>query len=114
MSAPLQLAAQLAVVVDLAVLDDDDAAVLVGDRLVAMLEVDDREAACGQRDTVLVKETIAVRAAMDQAAVHFPHRIKVRDRAALGHSDAADPAHGRAVCQPQGDVPQLRGRYMGT
>src|SRR5207247_2599339 len=39
----LELGAQLPVVVDLAVLDDVDAAVLVRDRLVARLEVDDRE-----------------------------------------------------------------------
>ena len=39
----LELVPQLAVVVDLAVLDDGDPAVLVGDRLVAGREVDDRE-----------------------------------------------------------------------
>src|SRR4051794_41206892 len=40
---PLELAHQLAVVVDLAVLDDDDRAVLVGDRLVAARQVDRSE-----------------------------------------------------------------------
>ena len=49
MTAALQLGPQLAVIVDLAVLDDDDAAVLVGERLVAAVEVDDREAAGGER-----------------------------------------------------------------
>src|SRR5207245_1428893 len=42
MAGALELTPQLPVVVDLAVLDDGDAAVLVGDRLVARLEVDDR------------------------------------------------------------------------
>ncbi len=41
----LELAGELAVVVDLPVLDDDDVSVLAGNRLVAAREVDDREAA---------------------------------------------------------------------
>src|SRR5438552_14050604 len=45
MAGPLELAPQLAVVVDLAVLDDVNRPVLVPDRLVAGLEVDDREPA---------------------------------------------------------------------
>ena len=41
----LEVAPQLAVVVDLAVEDDPDGAVLVGDRLMAAFEVDDAEPA---------------------------------------------------------------------
>src|SRR5207302_7375094 len=47
MAGALELLSQLAVVVDLAVLDDVDRPVLVADRLVARVEVDDREAARG-------------------------------------------------------------------
>ncbi len=50
---PLEVMPELAVVVELAVLDDLDAAVLVADRLVAGLEVDDREAARGEADAAV-------------------------------------------------------------
>ena len=49
----LELGPQLSVVVELAVLDDVNRSVLVGDRLVAGLEVDDREAAGGEADRPL-------------------------------------------------------------
>ena len=48
--AALELGAQLAEVVDLAVEDDADRAVLVEDRLVAARQVDDRQAAHPQGD----------------------------------------------------------------
>ena len=54
-----ELVAQLGVVVDLAVLDDDDGAVLVRDRLVAAGEVDDREAPRAERD--LAVDVLAAR-----------------------------------------------------
>ena len=50
MSGALELVAKLAVVVDLSVLDDVEGSVLVCDRLVACLEVDDREAPRSQAD----------------------------------------------------------------
>ncbi len=50
---PLEVVPELAVVVELAVLDDLDAAVLVADWLVAGLEVDDRETARGEADTAV-------------------------------------------------------------
>src|SRR3954469_8634383 len=49
MPAALELAPKLAVVVDLPVLDDVDGAVLVPDRLVTGLAVDDRETPRGER-----------------------------------------------------------------
>ncbi len=57
----LQLPLQLAVVVDLAVLDDDDAAVLVGDRLVPVREVDDRKPPRRQSDRPAMEEPLARR-----------------------------------------------------
>ena len=50
MAVALELAPQLRVVVDLAVLDDDTRAVLVRDRLIASREVDDREPPGPERD----------------------------------------------------------------
>ncbi len=108
---PLQLLAQLAVVVDLAVLDDRDRPVLVGDRLVAVLEVDDREAPGGKSHAVGLEEPVAVRPAMDEPGVHPPHPVEVRACAALSRGDAANPTHGRAVSQPSGDVPLLDPPY---
>jgi hypothetical protein len=49
----LQVAAQFAVVVDLTVLNDVDGLVLVGHRLVARLEVDDREPARRETDALV-------------------------------------------------------------
>ncbi len=96
-AAALQLTAQLAVVVDLAVLDDGDAAVLVGDRLVAVLEVDDRESPHRQRNPALVEETIAVRSAMVEPRVHRPDRLDVGNRTPLSRGHSADAAHGGSL-----------------
>jgi hypothetical protein len=56
----LQLGAKLAVVVELAVLDDVDRRVLVRDRLVAGLEVDDREPAGGEGHRPVDEVAVAV------------------------------------------------------
>jgi hypothetical protein len=65
-----KLVRELGVVVDLAVLDDDDSSVLVGDRLVAGGEVDDREAARGQADAVGDERAVGVRPAVDERRAH--------------------------------------------
>jgi hypothetical protein len=57
----LEFGAQVAVVVDLAVLDDVHGAVLVCDRLGAGLEIDDREAACREADRPVHERPVAVR-----------------------------------------------------
>ena len=92
MARALEPRAQLAVVVDLAVLDDLDAAVLVADRLVAALEVDDREAPRGERDRLLDEHARAVGPAVDERGVHRLHDRRVDGRAVERH-EAADAAH---------------------
>src|SRR5258708_5141764 len=99
--APLQLAAHLAVVVDLAVLDHGDAAVLVGDRLIAVLEVDDRESPHRQGDPTLVKYAIAVWPAMRQPRVHRLHGLDIRHRAASGDGHSTNPTHARQSRSPK-------------
>src|SRR6478752_6635285 len=84
MPGALQLVAQLAVVVDLAVLDDVERAILVGDRLVARLEVDDRETPRGEGDVAVAELSEAVRDA-------------IRDGGAVRRRDSADPTHGASV-----------------
>ena len=95
MSGALQLVAQLAVVVDLTVLDDVEGAVLVGDRLVARLEVDDRETPRGEGDVAVAELPEAVRAAMNQCPAHLCDAI--RHGGAVRRRDSADPAHGASV-----------------
>ncbi len=91
----LELALQLSVVVDLAVLDHDAGAVLVGNRLVAVVEVDDRESAGGKSNRALVKYSLVIGAAVDEATVHPPHDIQIGGTLSLGGDEAADTAHGR-------------------
>ena len=83
----LELAAQLLVVVDLAVLDDGDRAVLVRERLVARLEVDDREPARGEADVAVDERAVGVGAAVDERRAHLVQTARVAD-------DPADSAHG--------------------
>jgi hypothetical protein len=66
----LEVAAQLLVVVDLAVLDDRARAVLVRDRLVAGLEVDDREPSRREADPAVHVDAGRVRPAMDERRAH--------------------------------------------
>ena len=87
----LQLLHQLAVVVDLAVLHDDDGAVLVRDRLVAARQVDDREPAGRDPDRAVDVRALGVGAAVVQRFGHAPQPVGV-DGAARGR-DPADPAH---------------------
>jgi hypothetical protein len=68
--AALEFGAEFPIVIDLAVLDDDDAAVLVRDRLVAAGEIDDGEAPCCKADSSVMECPLAVRTPVDQSLVH--------------------------------------------
>ena len=85
------VAAQLAIVVDLAVEDDDDGAVLVVDRLIARLEVDHPQAPDAQADAVLGMQTGRVRAAMDLPLAHRLH--KTGGNGPASRDLAGDSAH---------------------
>ncbi len=87
----LELAHQLAVVVDLAVLDDDDRAVLVRDRLVAAVEVDDREPPCGDSDSLADVHALRVGAAVIERGRHRAEPVRIDSPARA--RDPADPAH---------------------
>src|SRR5215211_2210324 len=75
MSQRLQLPAELAVVVDLAVLNHDDALVLVEDRLVAGLEVDDRQALDTEPHSVFAEGPAGVGTAVLD---HLAHPLEER------------------------------------
>ena len=88
---PLEVPPELTVVVELAVLDDRDAAVLVRDRLVAGREVDDREAPGSEPDGPVEVCAVRVRPALDEGCAH--RREPAGVDGAAGGRDSADPAH---------------------
>ena len=89
----LELVPQRAVVVDLAVEDGDDVAVLVRDRLIARREVDHAQAAVAERAAPERSGRAVIRAAMpDRVARGADDRDVVR--AGLGGSEeSTDAAH---------------------
>ena len=102
--ASFQLGAELAVVVDLAVEDELDGAVLVPDRLVPRLEVDDRQAPEPEADagSVVVLfdvDPVVVRPSMPDRRRHAAEDVTVYPLAA---DDAADPAHPVVSRYPSG------------
>ena len=92
-AAPEQLFAQLAVVVDFAVEDGDDAAVLVRDRLAAFFEVDDRKAAVTEGHIVVEISSRSVRAPVDLALVHCGDDFTCC-RIGVVIDDSGNSAHG--------------------
>ena len=90
-----ELVRELRVVVDLAVLHDDDASVLVRDRLVAGVEVDDREAPRGEPDRAVDERAVRVGAAVNERRAHRREPLGIRG--ASGGRDSANPAH---ACLP--------------
>ena len=70
MAAAQQVAPQLAEVVDLAVEDDDDRAVLVVDRLVAGLEVDDAQPLDAEPHLALHVQAARIRPAVLEGRAH--------------------------------------------
>ena len=91
----LELYAKLAVVVDLAVLDDGDPMRLVRDRLVAGGEVDDRQAPRREPDGPLDIRAVGVRPALNERCAHRSEPAGVDGPA--GGRDSADPAHAELV-----------------
>ena len=70
MPGALEPRSELAKVVDLAVADDPDALVLVGDRLMAAGEVDDRQAAHAEQHLAVQVVAVIVGAAMGRDRAH--------------------------------------------
>src|SRR3990172_8764586 len=90
MAAAGELLAQRAVVVDLAVQDEPQRAVFVGERLLAAFEVDDAQAAEAQAGVGAREEAVAVRAAVAEGGRH-----PAEERRVVEAREAADAAHGR-------------------
>src|SRR6185436_20319839 len=92
-AARFEAAAQLAVVVNLAVERDREAAVVGGDRLMAVLDVDDAETAHAERDGAVDELSAVVGTAMPHRLAHAAQepRIEAAGRLAIEPSD--DAAH---------------------
>src|SRR5882672_1419693 len=72
-----ELGAQLVEVVDLAVQDNGQRAVLVEDRLLSVGYVDDREALHPEGHAAIVVEAAFVRPAMHHGIAHRVHRARI-------------------------------------
>ena len=91
---PLELSAQLAVVVGLAVVGDPVPLPVRQRHVRALAEVEDRQASGPQRHVVVDEEPLVVRAAVRDAVAEQAGGFLVR--AVLGEvDDAADATHGR-------------------
>ena len=81
-------------VVNLAIKDDPDIAVLVGQRLVTGLHINDAEPAHSKADVLFNEEPFIVGTAMDDAAVHARERVALHAPVAIHEENSADSTHG--------------------
>jgi hypothetical protein len=94
---PLEPRAELDVVVELAVLHPDDAAVFIRKGLVPPLDVDDAESPHPERDPGCEVRPAVVRTSMGHGVRHPIEGLDIDWKApnALDLNRSADPAHGR-------------------
>src|SRR4029450_5624339 len=94
MTRVLELALHLLVVVELSVDDDVQALVLVGDRLIASMQVDDAEARMPETDTAMRRDPVStpVRPAMVESPRRSFQRLRI-DRITMGGEQRHDAAH---------------------
>ena len=99
----LELLAKLDVVVDLAVLHHPEAPALVGDRLVAAVEVDDRESSVRHPEAGVEIEADSVGTAMPELARHLEQKLARDSLASVDTGQTTHPHHRRAAVRlPQG------------
>ena len=102
MAARLEVGAQLAIVVDLAVEDDPDGAVLVADRLVAAGEVDDAAAAACPRPTRAVDvDAFVVGAPVNDGLTHRPDDSRLDLLVPIVIELSGDAAHVEVIFFPK-------------
>src|SRR5674536_397038 len=94
-----ELVAQLAVVVDLAVVDEPDGVVLVGDGLMAPGAVDDAEPAVAEAHVRALEGTGVVGSAVHERRCHAPEELPV---GRAGESE--DAAHARELSWGSGPM----------
>ncbi len=93
MAEALELAPQVAVVVDLAVEADPDRLVFVGERLLAGGQIDDAQTAVAQCRLSVDEDPFRVGTAMHDAVAHRDHALAIFGRELTGRDDADDSTH---------------------
>jgi len=96
-AARLELAAQLFVVVDLAVEHRVDGAVFVRDRLVTSAQVDDAQAPHAEADLRREEVALIVGAAVGHRGAHRAQVVHRDGRGAVEAEDSGDAAHGYSL-----------------
>ena len=89
----LQPSSQFFMVINLAIENDPDILVLVGQRLMAALDVNDAQTPHGEADILLNEETLVVGPSMHDSSVHAGQDVTLDVPVAIGKEDAADPTH---------------------
>jgi hypothetical protein len=89
----LQLGAQLRMVIDFAVEDNPKALVLIRDRLMAGLYIDDAEPPYGKTNIPLHEKTVVIGAAMRDLETHGRENVPVYILTRAGIENAADSAY---------------------
>ncbi len=105
MAVLLQFAAQLLVVVDLAVEDDHGIAVCGVDGLVARCQIDDFQARGGQRNQVRFENALLVGSAVDNRRSGFPDPLRMGSITKMGK--ACDSAQNPLPLCARGGTPRL-------
>ena len=119
MAALHEIRAQLAVVVDLAVLDDLERAVFVADRLIARVQVDDRQPAKAEADSAPVLvfgdvESLVVRSSVLEHSGHLREHPAVDRGRSDDSTDSAHRGRGRYSAEgPSSKLRRSRTRYTG-
>ena len=93
MAAGDELLAQAKVVVNLAVEDNPDRAVLVADGLMAGCEVHDAQPAHADADMSIKIEALVIRTPVSHDAAHFPKRVRVSPSVPPKLQNASDATH---------------------
>src|ERR1044071_5442500 len=96
MSPRRKISHQFDVVVNLAIEDDTDCAVLVENRLVAAGQIDDAEAAVSESDVAAHEESLTVRTAVAERGRHPAQQVLIDPRGTIGQTDSCDSTHRAA------------------
>ena len=107
-SGRLEESPDLRVVVDLAVENDPDAVVLVGQRLLTRGEIDDAETAMGQAGDLIAVQAGFVGSTVGDDVAHDRQLSDLARRQPIGGDDASDAAHGYIASANRGRAAAAR------
>ena len=99
-------------VVNLSVIDDPDAFVFIGDRLMPGADVDNAQPPHGESDILFHQETAVVRSAMHDLLIHRGEHVRTDAPVSIGMEDSADSTHNYLPVR-LGSVPASAGSGSG-